>query len=58
MALYLGKEKVKICLGGVICRLNIPSNDDKADNGVILLSSDNHILKDIDGTLLLTKETD
>lgn len=57
MALYLGKEKVKICLGGVICRLNIPSND-KADNSVMLLSSDNHVLKDIDGTLLLTKETD
>ena len=57
MTLYLGEEKVKICLGGVTYRLNIPSNN-KADNGVMLLSSDNHILKDIDGTLLLTKETD
>lgn len=57
MTVYLGEEKVKICLGGVTYRLNIPFND-KTDNSVMLLSSDNYILKDIDGTLLLTKEAD
>lgn len=57
MALYLGKEKVKICLGGVICRLSIPSNN-KNENGITLMSSDNYVLKDSDGVLLLAKELD
>ena len=57
MALYLGGEKAKINLGGVACSLNVFSSS-QVENGVMLLSSDDYILKDVNGLLLLAKELD
>lgn len=54
MALYLGTNKVKINLNDIVYRLNIfhtPSN--KQD--IVLMSSDNYVLKDSYGLYLLPK---
>lgn len=58
MALYLGSsEKLKINLSGVIYYLNLfTSSSNPIVNGVMLKSSDNHILKDSNGLYLTTKE--
>jgi len=55
MALYLGGEKVKINLDGVAYYLNVFS-DLPITNGVRLISSDGHILMDINGLFLTAKE--
>lgn len=55
MALYLGTDKVKINLDGIVYNLNLYSAT-PITNGVMLLSSDNYILKDSNGLYLTTKK--
>lgn len=55
MALYLGNEKIKININGLIYNLNLYS-DIPIVNGDILLSSDDYILKDSNGLYLTTKD--
>jgi hypothetical protein len=57
MALYLGKNKVKINLDGIIYCLNLPSTTTIANNE-LLLSSDNCILADSNGVYLTIKESE
>lgn len=51
MALYLGGDKLKINLDGIVYRLNLYS-ENPITNGSILLSSDKYILKDCKGVYL------
>ena len=55
MALYLGSEKVKINLDGILYNLNLYS-EKPITNGIMLLSSDGYILKDLNGLYLTVKE--
>ena len=55
MGLYLGSEKVKVILNGVLYNLNIYSSI-PIMNGIMLLSSDGYILQDSDGAYLTAKE--
>jgi hypothetical protein len=56
MGLYLGDgEKLKLNIGNTICNLIIPATVTILNN-IILLSSDNYILKDSNGVYLITKE--
>ncbi len=55
MALYLGSEKVKVNLNGVIYCLNLFSKN-PIINGIKLLSSEGFILKDSNGLYLTVKE--
>jgi hypothetical protein len=55
MALYLGENKVKINLDGVIYCLNLFS-EIPITNGIRLLSSDNYILTDSSKVYLTVKE--
>lgn len=57
MSLYLGNDKVKINLDGVRYCLNLISAKPSMDN-VGLLSLDNYILKDLNGLLLIPKESE
>jgi hypothetical protein len=57
MALYLGDNKVKINLNGIMCSLNLFSSN-LILNGVLLLSSEGYILRDSNGLYLTTKESD
>lgn len=57
MALYLGDNKVKINLNGIMCSLNLFSSN-LILNGVSLLSSEGYILRDSNGLYLTTKESD
>lgn len=57
MALYLGKEKVKINLDGAMRCLNLFS-EKPITNGALLLSSDNYILQDSNKVYLTLKESD
>ena len=52
MALYLGRDRVNINLGGILYRLNLLSNMPIYD-GVKLLSSDGYILQDSTGLYLV-----
>lgn len=54
MALYLGNDEVKICLDGILYKLNLHSTT-PIINGVLLLSADGYILKDLNG-LFITAE--
>lgn len=57
MALYLGNDKIKINLDGIVYCLNLaPIN--VITNNIRLLSSDNYILQDSNGIYLLAKEGD
>lgn len=56
MALYLGGDKVKINLNGVIYRLNLLNLHTEILNGVKLLSSDNYILLDSNGFYITAKK--
>lgn len=56
MALYLGSEKVKINLDGIVYRLNFYTSN-LILNGMKLLSSENYILTDKNG-LILTANTE
>ena len=55
MALYLGGQKVKINLDGVVYCLNLFFNEPITD-GVRLLSSNGYILKDLNGLFITIKE--
>jgi hypothetical protein len=57
MALYLGRDKVKINLNGVVYCLNLFSAT-PITNGILLLSSDGYILKDSNGLYLTSKESE
>jgi hypothetical protein len=56
MGLYLGGgEKLKLNIGNTIYNLIIPATTSML-NDIILLSSDNYILKDFNGVYLTTRE--
>jgi hypothetical protein len=55
MGLSLGDKKVKLNIGNTICNLIIPATTTML-NDIVLLSSDNYILKDSNGVCLTTKE--
>lgn len=55
MALYLGRDKVKLNLDNVIYNLNLFS-EIPITNGVRLLSFENYILKDSNGLYITAKE--
>lgn len=55
MALYLGSDRVKINLNGVVYYLNLYSTTPFVNN-CCLLSSDNYILQDSNGVYLTTEE--
>lgn len=57
MALYLGGDKFKINLDGIIYRLNLISQTPIL-NGIKLLTSENYILKDSNGLFLTAKESE
>ena len=56
MGLYLGSgEKLKLNIGNTVCNLIIPATTSML-NDIILLSSDNYILKDSNGVYLTIRE--
>lgn len=55
MALYLGEDKVKLNLDGIVYFLNLYS-EILILNGIRLLSSDDYILQDSNGLYLTAKE--
>ena len=55
MALYLGRDKVKINLDNIIYCLNLFSKI-PITNGIRLLSFENYLLKDSNGLYITTKE--
>jgi hypothetical protein len=55
MPLYLGNEKVKINLNGIVYKLNLYSSK-KIEEIIRLLSSDRYILKDSNGLYLIPKD--
>ena len=56
MALYLGKDKVKINLNGIVYCLNLFSTAPITNNGW-LLSSDDYMLQDSNGIYLIPKDS-
>lgn len=58
MGLYVGREKRNIVLDGVIYCLNLFTAPTQAMTGIVLLSSDNCILKDVDGLYLTAEESE
>lgn len=57
MAVYIGSEKVKINLDGVVYKMDIYS-EIPITNGTLLLTSDNYILKDSNGVYITACEED
>lgn len=57
MALYIGSDKVKVTLNNVSYYLNLFSTT-PITNGVLLLSSEDYILKDSNGLYLTSKESE
>lgn len=57
MALYLGSERIKVNINGVVYNLNLFS-ETSIFNGVLLLSSEGYILKDINELYLTAKESE
>ena len=57
MALYLGDKKVKINMDGIVCFLNLIS-DEHFLNKLMLFSHDNYMLKDANGIYLTVKESE
>lgn len=55
MALYLGNEKIQLHIGDMMCILNLYSST-LIINGIKLLSSENYVLKDVNGLYLTAKE--
>lgn len=55
MALYLGIEKQQLNVDGIVYCLNLFSATSIV-NGIKLLSSENYVLKDINGLYLTAKE--
>ena len=58
MALYIGDQKCKLVLGGKVCNVIVYTPNAVIINGIKLLSSDDFILKDINGLYLTTKKED
>lgn len=56
MGLYIGNIKQKIKLSSTTLRLNLYSSSAPIVNGVILKSSDDKILKDLNGVYLTATE--
>lgn len=56
MALYLGENKIKINLNGIVCSLNLFSLT-PITNGDLLLSSDDYILQDSNGIYLIPNDS-
>lgn len=56
MALYLGKDAVKINLNGIVCCLNLFSLT-PITNGELLLSSGDYILQDSNGIYLIPNDS-
>lgn len=56
MPLYLGSERKKIILNGVAYRLNLFTSSEIITNGIKLLSSENYVLKDVNGVYLTVEE--
>lgn len=52
MALYLGNQKVKLNLNGIAYKLNMFS-----EASILLLSSDDYILQDINGIYLIPNDS-
>ena len=57
MALYLGSDKIQIYLDGILYKLNLYS-EKPITNGILLLSSDGYVLKDVNELYLTTKKED
>lgn len=57
MALYLGSNKVKLNLNDIIYSLNIFTGNTLL-NGIMMLSSDNYVLKDSNELFLTAKESE
>jgi hypothetical protein len=57
MATYLGKKKVKICIENTISKLNLYASTPIV-NGIILLSADGHMLKDLNEKFVTAKKED
>ena len=55
MTLYLGNDKVKISLNGIVYAINTISLLSIIED-IVLSSSDDYILKDYNGCYLLAKE--
>lgn len=55
MALYLGNNKVKIYLDSALRKLNLYSKT-PITNGVVLLSAEGYILKDLNGLFITAKK--
>ena len=59
MALYLGKNKVRINLNSTLCNIYISaSTEQPSTEGIILLSADNYILQDLNGQFITTEKED
>ncbi len=56
MALYLGGNKVKIILDNIVYNMNIHSVLPTIDNEVLVASSDDYILQDVNGLYLAPKK--
>ena len=57
MALYLGSDKIKVNLNGVVYYLNLASST-LILNGIKLLSSEGYILQDSNKIYLTAKESE
>lgn len=55
MALYLGNDKIKVNINGIVYNLNLFS-ETLILNGVRLLSSEGYILRDVNGIYITAKE--
>ena len=57
MAIYIGSQKYKLIAGGDVCDMQICLST-PIINGIRLLSSDDFILKDINGLYLTIEKED
>lgn len=53
MGVYIGSNKIKVNINGTLYKFNLSS---PITNGVALKSSDNYILKDVNGLYITAKE--
>lgn len=59
MALYLGKNKVRINLNSTLCNIYISAiTEQPSTEGIILLSADNYILQDLNGLFITAEKED
>lgn len=58
MRLYLGRDKVKIVVGGNVYKMLSPFTIPTPINDIFLKSVDNYILTDLNGVYLIPKESD